>query len=423
VLRPQLFIFIGLGIFVLILALVIFGPGRKPSPPPSAILEFWSPQDDEEIWREALEKFRAQHPQFTVNYRRLDQETYEETLVNRLAEGKGPDIFLLKNSWVRKHWDKIFPLPQDFFKFSARNFQGLFVDVAAEDLISAEGNILGLPLYIDTPALFYNKDIFNAAGIAEPPKTWEEFQEISRRLTILTPAKDIIRSGAAFGTGQNVSHLLEILSSLMFQRNEPIIEPRLNRLALGEEAVRALAFYTSFADERNSNFSWTSRLPASLDALAEEKTAMAVGFASDIARLRAKNPHLNLGIAPFPQEKNARVPVVYGSYFFPTVSRLSPNPGPAWQLVLFMTAGDGAKIYLDKAGRAPARRDLISQGAPKDELDVFYRQSLIARSWPIPDEKATSRLFEDMIESVASSNVTPAEAVNKLREQMRFFVP
>ena len=53
-----------------------------------------------------------------------------------------------------------------------------------------DGNMLSMPFNSSTPILYYNKDVFEAAGLDRetPPKTWEELEQFSRQ---------IIESGAA----------------------------------------------------------------------------------------------------------------------------------------------------------------------------------------------------------------------------------
>lgn len=411
--------------FIFGLILVFFGilPGLKPSRPPPFTLEIWGIEDDESVWDGIIRRFHEENPHISVNYTRFNEDTFEETLINRLAENKGPDIFMLKNSSILKNRDKIYPFPQERFKFSSRDFPKIFTEKTAEDLISPEGEIIGLPLFTDTLALFYNRDIFNAAGIAEPPKTQEEIVDISRKLTQINPAAaDIVRSGLALGSFDNVEHALEIISALILQKGDRVINPKTGDVELREGAKDAFLFYTSFADETNRNFSWTSRLPNSLDALANEKTAMAIGFARDIKRTTAKNPHLNLGIAPFPQPKDARLPLSYTQYFFPTVSNFSRHPFEAWQFILFVVSRDNAKEYLEKTNRAPARRDLINQRPKDPQLEVFYQQSLVAASWSIPDYGAVSRIFGDALKTVLREKDS-GNAIDKLGNQLKLLFP
>ncbi len=430
--RIKLVLFVALGIIIIVAVLIISGVGRKPLRPQPATLEFWG-VEDERFFNETINKFTAQNRHITVNYSSFSPETYEETLVNRLAAGKGPDIFLLKSSWITKHKDKISPLPQNSFNFFVNDFEKYFADLAFQDLVGPaseqarygagqEYQIFGLPLYLDTPALFYNKDIFNAAGIAETPRTWDEVTQTSRELTKKTPAGDITRSGFAFGAFGNIEHAFELLSTLIFQYGDPIIDRKTGAPALSKNSEEALNFYASF-NEGGSNFSWNDRLPNSLDMFAEGKAAMALGFPRDVRRVRAKNPNLFFGIAPFPQRKDARTPQVYGNYFFPTVYKFSKNPVQAWQFILFLAMGEGTKPYLEKSGHSPARRDLIQAGPQSPDLEIYIRQALIARGFPVPEEKAAGLLFKEAVESVVTKRLTPKEAINRLSAEMKLLLP
>ncbi|MFI1013003.1 ABC transporter substrate-binding protein [Streptomyces sp. NPDC020965] len=51
------------------------------------------------------------------------------------------------------------------------------------DYTQFEGNQCSLPLLSDAYGLYYNKDAFKAAGIAEPPKTWSELKAVAKKLT------------------------------------------------------------------------------------------------------------------------------------------------------------------------------------------------------------------------------------------------
>lgn len=45
------------------------------------------------------------------------------------------------------------------------------------------GETYAIPFHNSTPLLYYNQDLFDAAGIQEPPKTWDEMVEVSKKLT------------------------------------------------------------------------------------------------------------------------------------------------------------------------------------------------------------------------------------------------
>lgn len=404
--------------------LVILGvlPGLQSARPTPFTLQLWGIRDEEAVWRDIIKPFQEKYSHITVKYTRFPEETYETSLVERLAENTGPDVFMLENMRLARHREKIYPLPQETAHFSINNFTMAFLDIAVRDLVLEDGNIYGMPLYADSLALFYNKDLFNAAGIVVPPQNWEEVQSVSRKLTQISPAGDVIRSGIALGSGKNIMHNMEIVSALIFQNGDPIVNAK-NEVALAEGAQSALAFYSSFTDRTKSNFTWSNTLPPSLDAFAEEKTAMAFAFSRNIEHIRAKNPHINLGIALFPQRADMIKPVTQGSYTFLTASKLSKHPIDAWRFILFATDRESAEIYTDATRLPPARRDILSQKAPPLEQEFFWRQALISRSWPVPDYQKTKQIFEDTIESLSTRSLNPSQAFNQMKEQLRLLLP
>ena len=149
---------------------------------------------------------------------------------------------------------------------------------------------------------------------------------------------------------------------------------------------------------------------------------MTVGFAEDMDKIRAKNPHLNFGVSFLPQF-GASSQRAYGAYLFPAVSRTSPHPETAWQFILYAASHDGAVAYGKLSGRPPARRDLVGTAPAGSVADIFARQALIARSWPIPDEPAVRRIFNDALDATANKTLTIPEALGRIREQLRLLLP
>lgn len=410
------------GVLVLILVVAIAGYGRRESAPEPVALEMWGVEDDAEDWRDVLSLFKKEYPYVTMTYKRFPSDTYEETLVNRLAEGKGPDLFLMPDTWLVKHRDKIFPLPKASNPLSQADLKRTFVDDPATRLITPEGDLLGLPMFVDSLALFYNTDMFEAAGIAQPPATWDDAAAVSQRLAIISPEGNVERTGLALGNAKNTDHAFEIISALILQRGNAIVREN-KSIELNDRAAGAFALFSSFADAREKNFTWTSRMPASLDAFAAGQAAMAVGFASDMPRIRAKNPHLAFSVAPLPQFGADGTKRTLARFFFPAISRLSKQGSAAWQFIFFVTGKEPSAAYYKASGRPAARRDLITAGGKDGQDDVFFRQSLIARSWPVPDEQAARKIFHETLDAVAARTLTPGQAVGWLSNRLFQIMP
>lgn len=408
------------GLVIIIALFFVSGVGRNPPAPTPVTLEFWGFGDDEAVWRPVLDAFHTQYPAITVAYKRFTEATYEDTLINRLAAGTGPDVFLMKNLWLGRQRDKIAVLPAASSPVSPAQFRATYVDGTAALSADDEG-LVGAPLTMDSLALFYNKDIFDAAGIAKPPATWDELVSVSRALTKIAPNGDILQSGAALGAARNISSALELASALMLQQGDAIVGQD-GHMDFQHGAGQALQFYASFADRKSPNFSWTGNMQNSLDAFAQGDAAMAFGGSGDIQKIILKNPHLNFAVAPLPQFAGA-LPRSFGTYTFPAVSRVTPHPNEAWAFVLFAASRDAAALYLGASGHPPARRDLVAAAPAAGASGIFAHQALIARDWFIPDEGAIRRIFGDAIDGIASGAYSPSVALSRISEQVQLLLP
>jgi len=148
--------------------------------PYSMPLEVWGVFDDSDAYTPLFQQYRGVNPFIgNISYRKFGEETYKKELLSALAAGNGPDIFAIRNSWMGEFQDKIVPAPE--YQVTEKEVRDHFVDVVAYDFIDpSDQKIYGLPLSVDSLALYYNRDIFNAAGITTPPKTWQELLAMTR---------------------------------------------------------------------------------------------------------------------------------------------------------------------------------------------------------------------------------------------------
>ena len=51
-------------------------------------------------------------------------------------------------------------------------------------------NTYGIPWYMDTRVMFYRKDVFEKAGYKNPPKTWDELLDLSKKIKAMHPKEE-----------------------------------------------------------------------------------------------------------------------------------------------------------------------------------------------------------------------------------------
>jgi len=405
---------------ILILGLAASLPGCKPDPLRKVELEFWGTFDDSDIFQPLIAAFNEEFKSITINYYKKNYQTYENDLLEAMASGRGPDIYMIHHTWVPRYGDKIIGLSSDIM--SLKEFQDSFVDVCYYDFI-IDGYIAALPLSVDTLALYYNKDIFNTAGIPQPPQTWEEFLDAVERMTNKDSRDNVIRAGAALGTARNVNRSTDILSLLMIQSGVQMTDQNNTKATFNQLAgdfnpgQRALQFYTDFANPSKAVYTWNTRMHYSIDAFYEGKVAMMFNYSYNLPSIRAKSPYLNFGIAPMPQISTDSS-VNYANYWGLTTSINSEAPNEAWQFIVWLTGQEGAKQYLEASKKPTARRDLITWQRNDQDLGIFADQTLTARSWYQVDNSTIEQHLADMIESVVLGTATIEEALDKAANQV-----
>lgn len=407
---------------ILLLPLVLLGAGCGGSSEAEALatepvtLKVWRVFDDEETLAPTMSAYQALHPNVSFEYRELRYDEYEDELIRALAEGEGPDIFSLHNTWMGKYESLIEPLPdsltipyseirgtikketvytvQEEPTLSQRALKSEYVDVVVNDVLRSfqetqdtqpEDRIFGLPLGMDSLALYYNRDLLNAAGIPEPPTTWTEFQDQVTDLTQVSSSDAIVQAGAAMGTSRNVERAFDILSVLMMQngtqmtnsRGQATFAEETDSGFLGADAVR---FYTDFANPLKAVYSWNESLPDSFDAFTSGNTAFFFGYSYHYDLIETANAKLNVAVAALPQIDGGKV-VNYANYWVETVSKSTEHLDWAWDFVQFAAQEEQVTAYLTSAKKPAALRSLINTQLEDEVLSVFAGQTLTADSW------------------------------------------
>jgi len=355
-----------------------------------------------------------------VEYRKIASVAeYEKKLLEALAEGRGPDIFVIHHTWVETKRGLISPAPSDVI--DERALREEYVDVVAEDLVR-DSKVYALPTSVDTLGLYYNKDMLSAAGVARPPRTWDEFLQVVERITQVNRLGIIEQSAAALGTAANISRAADILQLLFMQSGLAIADEKNQVKLSGDEGIQALTFYTDFANKSKKAYTWDLQQDYSLDAFAEGDTAMMLNYSYHIPTIKAKNPRLRFDIAPAPQIADSKVQN-FAAYWPFAVSNRSSAPATAWAFLKHMTNDANSMIIVNGQQIPPARRDGVANLSRDPTLGVFAEQSLTAVTWPRGDIVAIDAIVNTMIDNVVTGASTISASLGRAQDQINQVQP
>src|SRR3989344_7248732 len=416
-------IIIGIALLIVIVTIVIFSFGTKPPTSAKVKLTVWGTFDSQSVWQDIAGKYTTSGGNADITYKEfLDPQTYESELLNALAAGTGPDIFMFQNTWLPKHIDKIVPLKET--QKPLADFLSLFPEVVEQDFVSPPvRQVYVSPLYIDTLAMFYNKNTFDKKSIALVPATWTDFKNAIMALREIDPkTNDILKAGAAIGGSEDsIKRATDLLATVMLQSGTQMVDSGFNSatFAGGKHGLDSLNFYIQFANPSSQYYTWNDNLHQSIDNFAEGGVGMIFNYSHQIAHFRDKNQYLNFGTAPMPQIAGSEQPVAYANYWGLAVSNKSKNQDAAWAFVLYATTNEeAAQHYSGLTKKPPALRTLINKKLTDLDLGVFAKQALIARSWPEIDNNKVDRIFSNMIKSVIKGELPTDAALRKASDEV-----
>jgi len=121
---------------------------------------------------------------------------YEESMVNTIAAfraGQQPDIvqvYEVGTGTMMAAKGAVYPVYKLMADHGSNFDPSVYLPVVTGYYTDTDGNMLSMPFNSSTPIMYYNKTVFEKAGLDPntPPKTWEEMGEFSKK---------IIESGAA----------------------------------------------------------------------------------------------------------------------------------------------------------------------------------------------------------------------------------
>lgn len=150
-------------------------------------LMFWGDPTAPDYWQPIVDAFIADgHPDVQFNFIHQPDE-YETKLQALIAAGTGPDVFLLNSNQILRFADEGVILDQQpYYDAAGIDVDATYVDAA---IWRWDGELLAVAPSMNSIIVFYNKAMFDAAGVAYPPHeanaawTWDQFVETAQALT------------------------------------------------------------------------------------------------------------------------------------------------------------------------------------------------------------------------------------------------
>ncbi|MBQ7487171.1 MAG: sugar ABC transporter substrate-binding protein [Clostridia bacterium] len=312
------------------------------------------------------EAYEASHPGVTIEYIDVSSQDYDTKVAAMLAGGDTSDIYMVKDIPALLNWYEAgySTNMNDYIASAGYDLSGF---VGMETNYAPNGEQIALPFRSDFEILFYNKDLFDAAGLAYPTNTmsWEEYKELA--LKIADPANEI------YGT-----HYHTWLSTCV----NYTVADGVNTLIDGEYSDLAY-FYQIVQDLEDAGacMPYTEISAAGLHysgAFGNGNIAMMpMGYwyvATLINNIDNGTYNVkNWGLASMPTKEGVAAGSTFGNLTGAMINKASANKDLAWDYISWLCGEEGSKVTASTGNRpawvSEGVADVMSSvpGFPSDE--------------------------------------------------------
>ncbi|KKB76846.1 ABC transporter substrate-binding protein [Devosia limi DSM 17137] len=346
-----------------------------------------------------IANFEAANPDITVKHTTFPYADYQTRVVAAKVAGQGPDVVQLFYGWLDTFVSGGLIQPLDPAVFPHDAIEADFFPIVSA--MKRGEDYYGLPTAVRSLALFYNKALFDEAGIANPPANLDEMLAAAEATTKRDGAGNITSAGITMDmAGQDHHWWREVL----VRQNGGVPYDDAGNVAYNDAAgAAALKFYTDLQTEQKVGVvgfmdEGQAAFRAGLAAMTIDGTFRLGAFGS--------NP-FEWGVVELPADANG-MRSNYSSYFANAIGATAEGEKKvaAEKFLAYISSPEAMEIWLNVVGELPARRDVAMTDANlADPIRAPFLKGLeYAHTTKFVDEAGQRQVAVDMVNRVLLEN-------------------
>lgn len=365
-------------------------------------------KDQEVVYQKIIEEFEKENPEIKIKLEVTPWDQYWTKLETAVTGGNAPDVFWMNTPNAQNYIDSGILAELENPQYDEAKFAEQYIKTFSKD-----NKLYGIPKDFDTQALYYNKAIFDEAGIEYPDESWDwaKWKEVAKKLTneeegiygMLAPV---------FWQGGYYEMIYE-------NGGSPFSEDGKKSLFDQKEVIEALEFYHSFMEEGTAPPIEVQASGSNYELMLSGKMAMTVGGSYGVPTYFTDEYGLeNIDIAPIPKGKTRAV--TSNSVAHVMYSR-TKNPKEAQKWIEFLSSEKGMTIAGDSGLVLPVYAGSETgwvNAHPDKNLQVFVDAKEYAV--PLPNFKnsmAAISVEQDILNDAWTGKLTIEEACNEIAKK------
>lgn len=367
-------------------------------------IEFWAAGADGEALPELVAQFEEENPDVTVNVTAIPGDEFDTKMSAAIAAGNVPDVvYLLSQTQATMLATGSFAAVPDGLVDSSSFFSSMW------DAAQYDGVAHAVPWYTYAQALYYRKDLAEAAGV-EAPETWADYATFSEAVQ---------GEGATFGVGLSAewnTYTAQQYNDFVRQAGGALISDDLTEWTIDTpENLEALEEFTGLITDGYASPDG----PTFLDTVSWFTTGEIASYINGPwfpGWLEEANGEgwidEHLGLTLLPAGPAGTTSALGGGSL--AVLKDAANAEAAWKLVRWMAEPETQVTWYDMFGNLPAVEAAWDDPTIADDpwLEVIKEAIPLAGSVPgVPGWSEVAAMLGQEMELAARGQATPAEVL------------
>ena len=314
-------------------------------------LSGWSNLNEKQLLQQVLKDFEAKNPNIKVKYDVIADQ-YMDVLKTRLIGDTAADVFYLDALEAPALMLRGVLEPLDNYitpEFDITDFEPTLLNAFQQN-----GKTYGLPKDFSTIALFYNKKAFQAAGLSQSPKTWEQLREYSNKLTIDKNGDGRIEQ-YGFGVAPELARQYFMIKAF----GGELIDSDGKAIFASQESLKGLQLIIDqYRNDKSSAQPSDVGTTSGSEIFGQSKAAMVIEGPWLIPYLKQTFPNVEYATAEVPTVAGKKGTMAYTVAY--VMNKQSKHKPEAWQLISYLTGKEGMKAWTSGGFALPTRKSVAA---------------------------------------------------------------
>lgn len=360
---------------------------------------------------QVIEIYKQDHPEADVQVTITPVKDYWTKTQSSLVGGEGPDLFMMNGPNFNKFAS--LGLLSDLQPLIEKN--GVDTSVYPQginELYKLDGHAYGIPFYLGSIGLFYNKELFDQAGVPYPDESWT-WDTLKEKAALLTD-KAANKYGYIAVNADQIGYY-----PLIHQAGGSVISADKKTSGLNSEGtIKAIQFMKDLMDQGISPSAQQQLETEALQIFGSGNAAMYPGGSFDAFNLN-KLLGDKLGVTVLPSGEQSGF-YVHGSSW--VINKQSKHQQEAWKLLNLLTGKAGQELLGKNAINFPAYTDYVdlwAQSIPSLDMKAFVVSLPDAVAYPVSQNTSEwQKVMAASITEALTGTVPVEEALSKAAQQM-----